>query len=455
MSTIFIALSYHLLQIPIRKIYKVWIYNIPYNRKYGINKIHIILKMEEKIIIKDMEETNIWWTKDFHNLEYKNRDIDKEIKKFMKTRQIVAITGLRRVGKTTLMFKYIREYLEAGFPKQNIFYFSFDDYSSVRISDIIDIYKKLFDKDLRSEDYFFVFDEIQKIRNWEEQLKRIYDIYPKIKFLISGSESLFIRRKSRESLAGRIFEFKLNPLNFKEYLEFKNKKFEPPALYEKDLLKELNNFFMCNGFPELIDKEPEIIKKYIREGVIDKILYHDMSEVFDVKNLVIVRKIFDILYNNPGQIIELQQFASEVGINRHLLSEYLEYLEESFLIKKLYNYSRNARKTQRRLKKYYPTLLNPFLFKDDFSKIFEQAIVIHSNADFFWRDPYKNEVDIIKTEPLIAIEVKSGEIKESNLDSLKKFIEKFKPKKTIVISYNIEKEIKGIEIVPAWKWLLR
>ena len=65
--------------------------------------------MEEKIIIKDMEETNIWWTKDFHNLEYKNRDIDKEIKKFMKTRQIVAITGLRRVGKTTLMFKYIRD----------------------------------------------------------------------------------------------------------------------------------------------------------------------------------------------------------------------------------------------------------------------------------------------------------------------------------------------------------
>ncbi|MCX6748520.1 MAG: ATP-binding protein [Candidatus Pacearchaeota archaeon] len=410
--------------------------------------------MGEKIIIKDMEETNIWWTKDLPTSDYKDRDIYQEIKKFMKTRQIVAITGLRRVGKTTMMLKFIKEYLTTGFSKQNIFYFSFDDYSSVRISDIIDVYKKLVNKDLRSEEYLFVFDEIQKIKNWEEQLKRIYDLYPKIKFLISGSESLFIRRKSRESLAGRIFEFKLNPLNFKEYLDFKDKKFDNLMLYKDEILKEFNNFLMCNGFPELIDKEPEIIKKYIREGVIDKILYHDMSEVFEVKNLIIIRKIFDIIYNDPGQIIELQRFAGEVGITRHLLSEYLEYLEESFLIKKLYNYSRNARKTQRRLKKYYSTLLNPLLIKDDFAKVFEQAIVIHSNADFFWRDAYKNEVDIIKTEPLTAIEVKSGEIKEGNLISLKKFIEKFKPKKAIVLSYETEREIESIKVIPAWKWLL-
>jgi len=410
--------------------------------------------MEEKIIIRDMEETNIWWTREFHIPEYKERYIYQEIKKFMKTRQIVAITGLRRVGKTTIMLKFIKEHIDSGFPKQNIFYFSFDDYSSERVSDMIDVYKRLLNKDLRSESYLFVFDEIQKIKNWEEQLKRVYDTYPNIKFFISGSESLFIRRKSRESLAGRIFEFKLNPLNFKEYLNFKGKRFDNLVLYKEEILKEFKNFLMCNGFPELIDKEPEIIRKYIQEGVIDKILYHDMSEVFEVKNLIIIRKIFDIIYNSPGQIIELQQFAAEVGITRHLLSEYLEYLEESFLIKKLYNYSRNARKTQRKLKKYYATLINPLLIADDFPKVFEQAIVIYSNADFFWRDAYKNEVDIIKTDPLTAIEVKSGEIKEGNLNSLKKFIEKFKPKKAIVISYETEKEIKSVKIIPFYKYLL-
>src|SRR3989338_6946634 len=410
--------------------------------------------MEEKIIIKDMEETNVWWTKDIPTSEYKDRAVYPEIKRFMKTRQIVAITGLRRVGKTTMMLKFIKEYLDNGFSKQNIFYFSFDDYSSVRISDIIDIYKKLVNKDLRSENYLFVFDEIQKIRNWEEQLKRIYDLYPKIKFLISGSESLFIRRKSRESLAGRIFEFKLNPLNFKEYLDFKDKKFDNLNLYKDEILKEFNNFLMCNGFPELIDKEPEIIKKYIREGIIDKIIYHDMSEVFEIKNLVTIRKIFDIIYNNPGQILELQQFAGEVGITRHLLSEYMEYLEESFLIKKVYNYSRNARKTQRRLKKYYATLINPLLVKTEFSKVFEQAMILQLNADFFWRDAYKNEVDLVQTQPLRAIEIKSGEVKEKDLSSMRVFIKKFKPEKSIVISYDKKMRIGNIEVIPFYEYLL-
>jgi len=411
--------------------------------------------MEEKIVIKDIEETNSWWTDGFSIPEYKNREIYPEIKKFMKTRQIVAITGLRRVGKTTMMLKFIKERLESDFPKRNIFYFSFDNYSSVRISEIIDIYQKLVNKNLKSENYLFVFDEIQKVKNWEEQLKRFYDIYPKIKFLISGSESLFIRRKSRESLAGRIYEFKLNPLNFKEYLDFKDKKFDNIRLYRNEILKEFKIFLLSNGFPELIDKEPEIIRKYIREGVIDKILYHDMSEVFEVKNLSVVRAVFDIIYNNPGQIIEVQQLASEVGITRHLLSEYLEYLEESFLIKKLYNFSKNARKTQRRLKKYYTTLINPLLIENDFGKIFEQSLVVQLNADFFWRDAYKNEVDIIKTEPLTAIEIKSGEIKERDLKSMKKFIEKFKPKKSIVISYNTQKEIESIEIIPFYMYLLQ
>ena len=94
-------------------------------------------------------------------------------------------------------------------------------------------------------------------------------------------------------------------------------------------------------------------------------------------------------------------------------------------------------------------------FEDyDFGKIFEQALVIHSNADFFWRDSYKNEVDIIKLEPLTAIEIKSGEVKERDLVSLKKFIEKYQPKKAFVISYDTEIEKTGIKIIPFYKFFL-
>ena len=411
--------------------------------------------MDKEITIRYMKEVNKWWAMPFDILSYKERKIYKEIFSYMKYRQIVAITGLRRVGKTTIMLKIIKDYLESGFPKENIFYFSFDEYSSARIQEVIDVYGKLVEKDLREESFLFVFDEVQKVNHWEEQIKVIYDIYPKIKILISGSESLFIRRKSRESLAGRIYEFKINPLSFREYLSFRNRKYENMELQKEEIIKEFEGFLLCNGFPEIIGEERETAIKYIQESIIDRIIFRDLVEVFHVKDTALIKSIFSIIYNNPGQIIQIQELARDLGVTRQTLSEYLEYLEEAYLIKKLYNYSRNARKTQKKLKKYYTTIINPLLIEPDFSRVFEQAIVIQLNAEFFWRDSYKNEVDIIKTEPLTAIEVKSGEVKEANLKSLRRFVELFKPEDAIVISCDSQKEISGIKIIPYYRYLLK
>lgn len=410
--------------------------------------------MEEEITIRYMRQLNAWWIGTVSVTAYKEREIYQDISKYMKQKQIVAVTGLRRVGKTTILLKIINEYLRSHFSKENILYFSFDEYSSVRIQDIIDIYERMLEKKIGSEKYLFVFDEIQKVSNWAEQLKRIYDAHPNIKFLISGSESLFIRRKSRESLAGRIFEFRVNPLSFKEYLSFKEKKFNNLRLHTEDILKEFESFLLCNGFPEIIDAEKEVAMKYIQESIIDRVVFRDLVDVFKVKNTALIKSIFDVIYNNPGQIIEIQALAKEMGITRQVLSEYLEYLEEAYLIKKLYNYSKSARKTQRRLKKYYSTLINPLLVKDEFSKVFEQAMAIGLNADYFWRDAYKNEVDIILTQPLKAIEIKSGGVKASDLQSLRIFVEKFKPKKATVVSYDVEKVIDGIKVVPFYRYLL-
>ncbi|MEK6927053.1 MAG: ATP-binding protein [Nanoarchaeota archaeon] len=411
--------------------------------------------MEEEITIRYMKEVNKWWTGQLVIPDYKEREIYPQIFKFMKQKQIVSITGLRRVGKTTIMLKIIKEYLSSNFPKENIFYFSFDEYNLVRIQEVIDAYLKLMDRKIDSEKYLFVFDEIQKVNNWEEQLKRIYDINPNVKFLISGSESLFIRRKSRESLAGRIFEFRVNPLSFKEYLSFKEKKFNNIDLYKDEILKEFENYLLCNGFPELIDKEKEVSMKYVQEGIIDRVIFRDLVEVFGVKDTAIIKSIFDVIYNHPGQIIEIQELAKEIGITRQAVSQYLEYLEESYLIKKIYNYSRNARKTQRRLKKYYSTLTNPLLIKSEFSKVFEQAMIIQLNADYFWRDSYKNEVDIIKTDPLIAIEVKSGNFKDNAIIPLEVFANKFNPKRTIILSYDMKKKINNVEIIPFYEFILK
>lgn len=412
--------------------------------------------MEERIIKEYMQKANPWWIEEFALSWFKEREIYNEIIKFAKTKQIVALTGLRRVGKTSIIKKVISDYLSKGFPKKNILYFSFDEFSEIRLMDLLDIYERLIEKKIKGEKFIVAFDEIQKLKNWSEQLKVIYDLYPNIKFIVSGSESLFIRKKSKESLAGRIFEFKIGTLSFKEFLKFKGIKIENIWLQRELLKKEFLNYIKNNGFPEIINEKEEVIEKYVKEGVIEKIIYRDIPEVFEIKDTGLMRSLFNVIYNNPGQIIETQTLANELNVSRQVLSVYLEYLEESYLIRKLYNFSKNARKTQRKLKKYYPTIVNSILIKNDFPKIFEQVIVNELKGEFFWRDVYKNEVDLILTKPEFnAIEIKSGEIKEKDLSGLDKFIKKYKPKKAAVISYDVEKKFKDIEVIPFYNYLLK
>lgn len=407
-------------------------------------------------------ESNKWWKTSF-TVEYKERDIYKKISKYLKLPQIITFIGLRRVGKTTLMFKIIQDYITKGFNPKNILYFSFDEFRETDIREILNEYEKIVEKNLENEKYLVLLDEIQKLENWEEKLKRIYDVYGKnIKIIITGSESLFIKKKSKETLAGRIFEFKIETLTFKEFLKFKGKKFQNIKLYEKEIARLFEEYKLTQGFPELVNiKDKEIIKKYIKESIIEKVIYRDIANLFNIKDVSILESLLNIFMENPGQIIELSELGKELQITRQTLSNYIRYLEESFLIRKLYNYSRNRRKIERKLKKYYPTILSPnLLFKEDNyskSKAFEGILINQLNAEYFWRDPYKNEVDIVidqdKPKP---IEIKYGKIEIKGLLS---FMKKFNVNEGHIISFNQEKKLehgdKKITITPAFKFLLQ
>lgn len=414
--------------------------------------------MDKNKIIDALTRSNKWWKEKFE-VDFKARDIYNEIKKFIHTKQIISLTGLRRTGKTTIMLKIIQDSLP-NLDKQNIVYFSFDEFKDVNLIDVIESYARLMNKDMNKEKYLFLFDEIQKIENWEEQLNRIYDEHKNIKFIISGSESLFIRKKSRESLAGRIYEFQVKTLNLKEYLIFKNKKFDNLRLYREDILKEFNNFLYCGGFPEIINENKEIVERYIKNNVIEKIIYRDIPQIFPIKEPEVLEQIFKIILEDPGEMINLDEFSNELGVSRQTVSLYLEYLEKSFLIKKIYNFSKNARKTQRKSKKYYPTILISAIIEksEKFGKVFETSMVNQLDASFFWRDNYKNEVDIIKNpsskldKTPLPIEVKSGKF---DTRSLKLFMKKFKVNRGIILTYDTKEKLGNIQVIPFYEFLLK
>src|SRR3989344_2116032 len=407
-----------------------------------------------------LQDLNPWWGGKFE-IEFQDRDLYEQIQKFIPLRQIIAFTGLRRVGKTTLMLKIAEDFTKE-FDAKRIIYFSFDEFREIELRELIRKYEELLENDFRKGKYLLLLDEIQKLTDWENNLKGIYDAFGKnVKIIISGSESLFIKKKSKETLAGRIFEFKIETLSFKEFLSFKKFDFKNVNLREKELKFLFNKFTLTQGFPELVEiEEKEIIRKYIRENVIERVLYRDIQKVFKIKDASKVESLFNLFLEEPGQLADVSELANELGISRQTVSNYLNCLEKSFLIRKLYNFSRSRRKIERKLKKYYPVVISPnLLFNEDVqskSKAFEWVMVNQLRAEFFWRDPYKNEVDIVVGDgKIIPIEVKYGKI---DFGGMLAFMKKFNVNEGYIISHDKEEkkkiDKKIVHVIPAFKFLL-
>jgi len=144
------------------------------------------------------------------------REILQRIIKALNYPSAIVITGLRRVGKTTLL-RQLFEHLNTE-TSNNIHFFSFDrkETRSVEFLEQLLEYLCKIGGDDKKKTFIFL-DEIQYITDWQGTIKHYIDFYPDIKFVITGSSSLFIKKKMSDSLAGRTYELYVHPLNYNEY----------------------------------------------------------------------------------------------------------------------------------------------------------------------------------------------------------------------------------------------
>lgn len=402
------------------------------------------------VIEEALLDSNPWWKGNFFPITYKSREEYKKIEPFINKKQIVGIYGLRRTGKSYLLYHIIKKLLDEKKDPKTIVYFSFDAFRNTTLSEVLKESTNITGK----ETEFLFLDEVQKIENWQEQVKRIYDL-KNIKIFVTGSESLFLKKTSKESLAGRIFEFEMKPLSFREYLEFKEIKIT--KIYSEEIKKALNHYLLIGGFPELVEEtDPFFIRKYIKEGIIDKAIFREIPETFSIEDPSMLEKIMNIIVDNPGLLLDKNDLANTLGIYRKTVTKYLFYLESSFLIRNTYNYSTNVSTSEKKLKKYYPgfSCLGIGAKSDSayVGKVVECICVNRLDAKFFWRNPQKDEVDIVLTDPLVPIEVKYRENPE--VGGIRKFQDKFTAGNGLIITKNTEKKQDGIEFIPLWKWLL-
>jgi predicted AAA+ superfamily ATPase len=437
-----------------------------------------------KVLIRDY---NPWWVdKKIEVPEYK-RELYPRLQKYLKTKQIIAIVGLRRVGKTVLMKQLIKDLVKKE--KKNVFYFLFDELVTQNpevLEDVINYYLKTTAKNGRK--YIFL-DEIQKVPYWRDILKRFYDTREDIKFMVSGSASLEIK-KSKESLAGRIFDFHLPILSFREFLEMSGREIEETDLefsemervYERNIHNKpvLENLFLQyilkGGFPEIVgEDDDEIIKNYIKSSVLEKIIYEDIPAVFNIRRKDILYSILEYCSKETSNLLDITKLADMLEVNYQTAKTYVFYLQNSFVIDILYNHSKSIAKQLRKNKKVHiahPSITITVMrysreildVNEVVSKYVESIVFQHSKTLCerlsFWRTPQKDEVDILLQEDtILPVEVKyKSRVDGRDLRSMLKLLDKFKLGRGFIVTKSTfrREEVDGREIIfiPVWLFLL-
>lgn len=383
---------------------------------------------------------NRHWHEGFRYQYTKKRKLFETLKLHIANRQIIELVGLRRTGKSTLLFQLINFLLNENTAPHNVWYFSFDE-EQCSLDELFVEFQKQTKKDINQDKLFVFLDEIQKLENFQSSLKVYYDLYPNIKIFISGSTSLFIKKKTQESLTGRLFSVTLHPLDFDEYLDFVDKStmLQLPEMYHKELEMEYERY-VSHQFVETLFIENTDLKKEYLTGILRKIIFEDIPTTFSVNNPEILYAIIKIVAQKPRMYLHYDHLANDLNISSKTVSKYISILEQAFLLKILYNYSTNQLTSEKKLKRLYLASSSFCVALFDFTNLgslIENAIIATKPYNFFWRDAYKHEVDFVKIENnrCIPIEVKyRKQVKRTDYQNIYLFTKKFKTDKAILIT---------------------
>lgn len=322
---------------------------------------------------------------------------------------VQVLLGPRQVGKTTSVLKLIEDqYFNKAY------YVSADRIFNSDALWIVEQWKKA-----EQGNKILFIDEIQKVENWAETIKKLFDdakkAKKKIRCVLLGSSSLEIQKGLTESLTGR---FQLTPAfhwNFFESNEGYGLNFE--------------EFLRFGGYPgSYIFKEPNEWADFVKNSIVGTVIEKDILQYHTVKSPALFRQTFEILISYPAQEISYTKLLGQIQDrgNVDLVKNYIRLFEGAFLIKALEKFSSKPLKTKSSSPKILPlapcfyqlTILDSY-DRDERGRAFELLVgaqLVRTGLDlFYWREG-NNEVDFVvrRGRKLWAIEVKSGSSRKKN-----------------------------------------
>lgn len=362
------------------------------------------------------------------------RKIVNNILDFMHDEEIIVIHGSRQVGKTSLMHYIIEQKLKDLAEERNIFYFDLEDFSLLdlcnsSVDEVIE-YLRAKGADFSKKVYLFI-DEIQYLLNPSSFLKLFHDRYKeKVKLIVSGSSSLMIKKKFKDSLVGRTVDFELFTLDFEEFLVFKNIHLGMNSHLPK-VREELKNnfieFVLMGGYPGIV-LESSLEKKEIKlKQIISTYVKKDIRDLAEIRDIEKFNNLVKIAAAQTGNLVNIVELANTLGLAKQTVQEYLFLLENTYIIRKVAPFHKNIRSELSKMPKQYleDTGLANILVNKTFSQVLDGNLLessvfsqlrknIPAENIYFWRTNKKQEIDFVidyinekKQKVLAAIEVKN------------------------------------------------
>lgn len=385
------------------------------------------------------------------------RDID--FAKYLKTKQITVVSGIRRSGKSTLLAQFSRHFTD-------YYYVNFDDerlndFSVVDFDTLMLVFNKI-----SSAKTIFV-DEIQNIGKWELFIRRLYEEGYKI--FVTGSNAKLLSSEIATHLSGRYFKIELYPFSFKEVLRLNKIDYnEKSTAVMAKVLRHFDTYLTQGGFPEYLKYDDSEFVKRIYEDVI----YRDLLVRFKVKETKNFKQLASYLLTNFTQKVSYHSLKNILGFKSVTsVKNYIEFMQESYLLFELFKYDCSLKKQYVSDKKIYAVdngLRNTvaFSFSEDRGKLLENAVFMElkrRGAELYYHKGAQETDFIVKEKNRIvsAIQVTcsiNGQNEKREFNGLLEAMRTFNLRKGLLLTENEDalKKIEGkhIEIVPAWKWFL-
>ncbi len=284
----------------------------------------------------------------------KNRDLYlKQLIQYRDKPLIKVITGLRRCGKSTLLSLFENHLFENGVSNDHIIRMNFESFEFDEITSYKELHAYIKKRLINNIDkHYILLDEVQQVSSWEKVINSFL-VDANVDIYITGSNAYLLSSELSTLLSGRYVEIKMQPLSFKEYLDFIENN------NDQNLQEKFNQYLKFGGLPTVVDlmDNPDTIGPFL-EGIYNTVLVKDVIERNGVRDAALLDSILKFIAANIGSIVSTKKISDYLTSSGRkttsdTIDNYLKMLENAFIIYKANRYDLKGKMFLKTLEKYY------------------------------------------------------------------------------------------------------